>query len=174
MLIWTPSVPNVLDQVTAPNQTDVSLPLSQPLNRSPSPVDVSSDSQVVVQSLVESVVQLSQVSAISSVQSPNRVHEDYVYDTMDVFPVFQVSPEIDGYLPGTSPVTPPVSRELPTSPATLGSDTLPPRTTGSLDSLIGGPAMSRSLIEQATVLSRLSPPLISLPDDLLLLPLPVS
>ena len=105
--------------------------------------------------------------------SPKRVREDFSYDTMDVFPVFQVSPEIDGYLPATSPVTPPVSRELPTSPATLGSDSLLPEVTGSLDSLIGDPVMSRSLIEQATNLSRLSPPLIPLPDDLLLLPLPV-
>ena len=71
--------------------------------------------------------------------SHNRVHVDYVYDTMDVFPVFQVSLEIDGYLPAMSQVTPPVSGELPTSLATLGSDSLPPGATGSLDSLIGGP-----------------------------------
>ena len=91
--------------------TDVSLLLSwfQPLNHSSSPVDVSRDSQVVVESpshyeapavpvnisgLVESVVQLSQIYALSSLQlSHNRVREDYAYDTMDVFPVFQVSPQ---------------------------------------------------------------------------------
>ena len=112
----------------------------QPLNRSHSSVDISSDSPVVVESpshheasavpvnisaLVESVVQSSQISALSSVQlSPNRVREDYSYDTLDVFAVFQVSPEIDGYLPDTSPITPPVSGELPNFPVTLGSDSL--------------------------------------------------
>ena len=70
---------------------------------------------------------------------------------MDVFPVFQVSQEIDGY--------------LPTSPAILGQDSLPLGASGSLDSLIGGPVMTRSLIEQATDLSQLSPPLIPLPYD---------
>ena len=170
-------------------QTDVSLPLSQfqPLNHSSSSVDVSSDLQVVVESpshyevqavpviisaFVESVVQLSQMSALSSVQlSPNRVRKNDIYVTMNVFPVFQVSSEIDNYLPATSPVTLPVSGELPTSPATLFSDSLPPGATGLLDSLIGGPVMSRSLIEQATDLSRFLPPLIPLPDDLLLLPM---
>ena len=78
---------------------------------------------------------------------------------MDVFPVFQVSPEIDGY--------------LPTSPAILGQDSLPLGASGSLDSLTGGPVMTRSLVEQATDLLQLSPPLIPLPYDLLLLPLPV-
>ena len=129
---------------------------------------------VNISALAESVVQLCQISALSSVQlSPNRVRDDYVYDTMDMFLVFQVSPEIDGYLPATSLVTPPVSGELQTSPATSCSDSLPPGATGSLDSLIRGPVISRSLIEQATDLSRLSPPLIPLPDDLLLLPMPV-
>ena len=102
------------------NQTNLSMELSQfqPLNRPHSPVDISSDSQVVVESpmyyealtvlmdiyaLVESVVQLSQISALSSVQlSPNRVCEDYSFDILDVFPVFQVSPETDVYLHATS------------------------------------------------------------------------
>ena len=84
-----------------------------------------------------------------------------------------MSPEIDEYLPATSAVTPPASGELLTSPATFHSDSLPPGATGSLDSLIWGPVMSRSPIEQATDLSQLSPPLIPLPDDLLILPLPV-
>ena len=36
----------------------------------------------------------SQVSALSSVLlSPNRVRQDFTYDTWDVFPVFQVSQE---------------------------------------------------------------------------------
>ena len=109
------------------NKTDLSLQLSrfQPLNHPHSPVDFSSDSQDVVESpshyeapavpvnisaLIESVVQQSQISALSSVQLfPNRMREDYSYATMDVFPVFQVSPETDGYLPAMSPVTPPVT-----------------------------------------------------------------
>ena len=126
---------------------------------------------VSILALIESVVQLSQIYALSSVQlSPNRVREDYSYDIMDVFPVFQVSPEIDGYIPATSPVMPPVSREFNDFSGHSGSGL---SATGS-DSLMGGPVMSRSLIEQATDLSRLSPPLIQLPDDLLRLPLPVS
>ena len=77
------------------NQTELSLQLSrfQPLNRPRSPEDISSDSQVVVESpshyeaaavpvdisaLIESVVKLSHISTLSSVQlSPNRVREDY-------------------------------------------------------------------------------------------------
>ena len=92
------------------NQTDMVVEVSriQPLNRPQTPA-VNSDLQLVVESpihyevpavpinisaLVESVVQLSQIYALSSVQmSPNRVCEDYTYDTMDVCPVFQVSPD---------------------------------------------------------------------------------
>ena len=120
--------------------------------------------------LIESVVQLSQISALSSVQlSPNRVREDYTYDIVDVFPVFQVSPDTAEYLPTTSPVTPPDSGSLPTSLIPPDPDSLPPGGTGSFDSLLGW----QSLIEQATDMSLLSPPLIPLPDDLLLLPMPV-
>ena len=93
-------------------QLDVSMVLSQfqPLNGPHSPVYMSSDSQIVVESptlydapaepldmstVVDSVGQLSQVSGLSSVQlSPNSVCEDYTYNTLDVFPVFQVSPDI--------------------------------------------------------------------------------
>ena len=97
----------------------------QPLNPRQSPVAMSSEEQVVVDSPTEyeapvgpldvspaadRVVQLlplqSQVSVLSSFQlSPNRVREDFSYDAMDVFPVFQVSQEADGYFPDTSPVT---------------------------------------------------------------------
>ena len=42
----------------------------------------------------------SQVSLISSVQlSPNRVREDFTYDTLDVLPVFQVSQETMNIFP---------------------------------------------------------------------------
>ena len=74
--------------------------------------------------------------------------------------MFQVSPDTAEYLPATSPVTPPVTGSLPTSPTPPDTDSLPP-------------GCDLSLIEQATDLSRLSPPLIPLPDGLLLLPTPV-
>ena len=116
------------------------------------------------------VVQMSQVSGLSSIQlSPNRVCEHFSCVTVDVFPVYQVSPDITGYLPATSPVTPPVPESLPTSPVHLGSDSLSPGTTGSFDSLVG----CRSLIEQEPDLSCLSPLLVPLPDSLILLPMPV-
>ena len=113
-------------------QTNMAMELSQfqPLNRPQSLVSISSDLQVVVESpshyeapavpvnisaLIESVVHLSHICALSSVQlSPNRVREDYTYDTVDEFPVFQVSPDAAEYLPATSPVTLPVARSLPT------------------------------------------------------------
>ena len=94
----------------------------QPLNRRQSPVDVFSDSQIVVESpslydalaepldmstVVDRVAQLSQSSGLSSVQlSPNRVCEDYMYNTLDVFPLFQVSPETEEYFTNTSPSRP--------------------------------------------------------------------
>ena len=79
-----------------------------------------------ISALVESVVQLSQISALSSIpMSPNRVCEDYTYYTVDVFPVFQVSPDDMQYLPATSPVTPPASELLPTSPIPTDPDSLP-------------------------------------------------
>ena len=162
----------------------MSLQLSrfQPLNRSHSPVDISSDSQVVVESpshyeapavpvnisvLVESIVQLSQISALSSVQlSPNWVHEDYSYDTMDVFPVFQVSPEIDRYLPATSPVTPPVTDFSCHIGLLCHRERLGRSTVSSGVQLCPGPLSNR---QQTCCDYRLIP----LPDDLLLLPLPV-
>ena len=119
-----------------------------------SPVDMSSDSQIVVKStepldmsmVVDRVAQFSQLSGLSSVQlSPNRVCEDYTYNTLDVFPLFQVSPEAEGYFPDTSPVTPPNLRNLPKSPYTLAHGYLPPEATGSLDSFVGSPVTSLSL-----------------------------
>ena len=69
-----------------------------------------------ISALMESVVQLSQIAALSSVQlSPNLVCDDYTYDTVNVFPVCHVSPDTAEYLPATSPVTPPVTGSLPTS-----------------------------------------------------------
>ena len=107
-----------------------------------------------------------QVSAVSSVQwSPNRVREDFTYDTMDSFPVFQVSQDNVRYLQKTSPVTSPDSRNIPGAP-----DSLPNEATGSLDSIVGSPVTSLSLTDFAADLSILSAPLIPLPGELLLLP----
>ena len=134
-------------------QTNMSLELSRfELNWPTSPVH-SGASQVVVESpshyeapavpvvileLLDSVVQMSQLSALSYVQlSPDRVHEDCTSESVDVFPVYQVSPDNTGYLPATSPVTPPIPGSLPTSPIPRGPDSLPPGTTGSFDSLLG-------------------------------------
>ena len=69
----------------------------------------------------------SQISVLSSIQlSPKWVREDYIYDTVDVFPVFQVSPDTAKYLPATSPIMPPDTGSLLTSPISPGSDSLPP------------------------------------------------
>ena len=106
-----------------------------------------------ISALVESVVQLSQISALSSIpMSPNRVREDYTYDTVKVFRVCQVSPDDTQYLPATTPVTPPDSEILPTSLIPPDPDCLLPGGTGSFDSIL----TCQSLIEQATDLSRLS------------------
>ena len=99
--------------------------------------------------------------------SPNRVREYYAYDTVDVFPVFQVALDDTQYLPVTSPVTPPASEMVPSPPIPPDPDCLPPGATGSFNSILD----CQSLIEQATDLSQLSIPLILLPDDLILLPM---
>ena len=99
--------------------------------------------------------------------SPNRVREDYTYDIVDVFPVFQVSPDATEYLPATSPLTPHESESLPISPIAPDPDCLPPGATGSFDSILD----CQSLIEQATYLSQLSTPLIPLPGDIIQLPM---
>ena len=136
------------------DHTNIAIELSrfQPLSHPHSPVDVSGNLQVVVElpshyeapavpinifALIECVVQLSQISALSSVQlSPNRVRDDYTCKNVDVFPVYQVSLDTTGCLPVMSPVTPPVTGSLPTSLIPLGPDSLPSKATGSLNSLI--------------------------------------
>ena len=50
------------------------------------------------------------LSAISSVLiSPNRVREDCSSATLDVYPVYEVSPDTTSYVPATTPETPPSS-----------------------------------------------------------------
>ena len=92
---------------------------------------------------VDGVAKLSQVSGLSSVQlSPNKVCEDYANDTLDVFPIFQVSPEPEGYFPDTSPVTSP-------TPTELTGHTGSRFTTGSLDSFVGSPVTCGGLVSVA-------------------------
>ena len=67
----------------------------------------------------------------------------------------------------TSPVTPPDSERLPTSPTPPDPDCLPPGVTESFDCFLD----CQSLIEQAT---DLSPPLIPLPDNLLPMSVPMT
>ena len=82
----------------------------------------------------------SQVSHLSSVQlSPNRVRENLDYDTLDVFPMFTVSPRTDAYLPCVSPI---VSLSSPVSPAAPTVGSLLDEATGSFDSNIGSPVTS--------------------------------
>ena len=55
--------------------------------------------------------------------SPNRVSGDFDFGTMDVFPVFTVSPNTDGYLPHISRVSSPGSPVVPTAGSVLDEAT---------------------------------------------------
>ena len=79
-----------VDQVVVQSPTSYDAPVV--------PLDISP----VADHLATCNPQESQVSHLSSVQlSPNRMHEDFEFDILDVFPV---SPSTDGYLPCISPV----------------------------------------------------------------------
>ena len=72
-----------------------------------SPVD-SKDLCLAADRVVPLLPQESQVSQLSSVQlSPNRVWADYDFDTMDVFPMYTVSPKNEGYFPSVPPFSTP-------------------------------------------------------------------
>ena len=92
---------------------------------------------------------------------------------MDVFPVFQVSHEADGYFPDTSPVTSPDAQSKLSSPVTPAPGSLSNEVTGLFDSIVGSPVTSLSISDYAADLTLLLEPLIPLPDELLLLPMPV-
>ena len=79
--------------------------------------------------------------------------------TLDVFPVFVVSPETDRYLPHISAVSSPGSQVAP-SPLDGA--------TGSYHSTIGSAATCLSITDHATNLHLLSEPLIPLPDAVFL------
>ena len=86
---------------------------------------------------------------------------------MDVFPVFQVSQEADGYFPDTFPVTSSDARSIPSSPVTPPPSSLLNEATGSFDSIVESPVTSLSITDYA------AEPLIPLRNELLLLPMPV-
>ena len=74
------------------------------------------------------------LSAVSSTQvSPSQVWEERSSVTLDVFPVYEESPDSSYYVPATSPVIPPFSEgSLPL----LGPESLPRGVPASLDSLL--------------------------------------
>ena len=150
-----------------------------PLNSLVSPVSMESVDWVVVESppsnvtlvahldtppvtnlVVPLVSRESQESHLSSVQLlPNKVRVDYDIDTLDVFPVFSVSPRSDGYQPLVSPVS---------SQGSLTAGSLPDEAAASRASTFGSSAMSLSITDHAANLQLLTPPLIPLPDAVLL------
>ena len=105
-----------------------------------------------------------QESQVSSVQwSPNNVRADFDLDTIDVFPVFTVSPDTDVYVSHDSPISSPGTPDVRDSPKSLdrpnspGSPNSPDSqrllagpaddsrlddTTGSYESALGSPATS--------------------------------
>ena len=101
------------------------------------------------------------------------MREDFNYDTLYVFPVFQVSQEHVGYLPETSPVTSPEAHSKQSSPLAPAPGYRLNEVTGSFDSMVGSPVTSLSVTDYTAHLAMLSEPLIPLPNELLLLPLPV-
>ena len=54
------------------------------------------------------------------------MREDYICDTIDVLPMYAVSPRNDGYFPSVSPISSPNAMNTPDSPVTpaTGSVTL--------------------------------------------------
>ena len=75
------------------------------------------------------------LSAVSSVQiSPNRVQEDCSSVTLDVYPVYEVSPNTTGYVPATALVTPPSSEVSLPHPA---PESLPPGVARGISGILG-------------------------------------
>ena len=106
--------------------------------------------------------QESQVSQLSSVQlSPNRVLEEYDFDTIDLFPMYAVSPRNDGYFPSVSPISLPNAMNTPDSPVTPATGAVMTEATGSL-----------SITDYAADLTLLSEPLTPLLEVMLLKPAP--
>ena len=111
---------------------------------------------------------------MSSVQlSPNRVWADYDFDTMDVFPMYAVSPRNEGYFPSVSPISTPITLSKPGSPVKPVTGSLMDEATGSFDSAIGSPVTSLSITDYAADLNLLSEPLVLLPEVMMLQSAPV-
>ena len=96
---------------------------------------------------------------------PNWVQEDCSSATLDVYPVYKVSPDTTGYIPANTPVTPPSSEVLLPPP---DPESLP---LGALVSLNGVVACDITLVDHNTDLSL---PLLPLPDGLLIVPVTAS
>ena len=76
--------------------------------------------------------------------------------TMDVFPVYTVSPRNDGYFPSVSPISSPNVLSTLGSPGTPATGSLLNEATGSFDSTVGSPVMSLSITDYAADLTLLS------------------
>ena len=109
------------------------------------------------------------LSAVSSMLiSHNRVLEDCSSVTLDVYPVYEMSPDTTDYLPASAPVTPP-AYEVSLPPPALES--LPP---GAPLSLSGVVACDITLLDRSVYLSHLAISLFPLPDGMLLVPVMAS
>ena len=103
-----------------------------------------------------------ELSAVSSVLiSPNQVRED-CSSVLDVYPVYEVSPDTMGYIPSMAPGGP-TSSAVSLPPSDLES--LPPV---AVDGVI---AYDLNLLDPGTDLSLLAFPLFPLPAGMLLVPL---
>ena len=98
------------------------------------------------------------------VSTPNRVREDFDFESIDVFPVCPVSPRSDGYFPSASSVSSPIALSTPGSPAVPAPGYLLNKATGSFDSTVGSPVTSLLITDNAADLTLLSEPLIPLLD----------
>ena len=156
----------------------------RPLNPQVAPMSTEVEDRVVVESPVTDVAfvvdsdmlpvtgrftplnpQGSQVSLLSSVQlSPNRVQSDFDLDAVDLYPIFATSPRSDGDLPHISPISSPESSSSHASPA---AGSVPEEAAESCESAIGSPATSLPITYRTADLQLMAPPLIPLPDTIL-------
>ena len=138
-----------------------------PLNPRLSPVSMIGVPQIVVESPTsyEVPVDSKDVCLTADRVVPNQVWADNDFDTMDVFPMYAVSPRNDGYFPHVSPISTPNALSKPVTPAT-GS--LMNEVTGSFDSAVGSPVTSLSIADYTADLNLLLEPLIPLLEVLLL------
>ena len=96
----------------------------------------------------------------------------YDFDTMDVFPMYAVSPRNDGYFPSVIPISPPNALSKSGSPVTPATGSLMNEASGSFDSAVGSPVTSLSITDYTADLNLLSEPLIQHSEVMLLQPTP--